>query len=503
MSSVPVQQIVLWAEGVPRRRDEDGGTAYARTRVDPTGVTMSPARPYGRHPDLRRPEHRRVRLAAAASAAVLSLAVGVVPTQAAAAEHMTAASTSAPSGAPAAPPLTDVGHRLDRAALRESLAAIHRAGMYGAYSSVRDGSEQWRGATGLADVDTERRMRPELEHRIGSITKTFTAVAVLQQVHKGRIELDAPIGRYLPELVPGETGREVTVRMLLNHTSGIGDYVLPAFPGVVENPEKVLEENRFRRLDPEHLARLGLAAPPVAERGKHSYSNTNYILAGLLLGKVTGQDPETYITRNVIRKAGLRHTYFPRSPYISGPHAKMYESMYGYIDPARDFSAYDMSWAGTAGAMVSTMRDLNDFYRQLLGGKLLSPAELRAMKTTVPAHDPEPGQEVVMRYGLGLFTMRMPSGGWYWGHNGAVFGAGTWALSTEDGHRQVALGYNLMKYERFDEDNRPKPDPIGDALFQYVDGALSGAGQSSAPRHRPAPGSLPPLNPLVEPGQLR
>ncbi|WP_051338305.1 serine hydrolase domain-containing protein [Streptomyces flavidovirens] len=455
---------------------------------------MTPARPYG-----RRPHHRRGRLAVAASAAVLSLAVGVVPAQAAAAEHVTATPTYATSGAP----FTGVGgHRLDRAALRDSLAAIHRAGMYGAYSSVRDGSEQWRGATGLADVDTERRMRPDFEHRIGSITKTFTAVAVLQQVHKGRIGLDAPIGRYLPELVPGERGREVTVRMLLNHTSGIADYVLPAFPGVVENPGKVLEENRFRRMDPEHLARLGLAAPPVAERGKHAYANTNYILAGLLLRKVTGQDPETYITRNVIRKAGLRHTYFPRSPYISGPHAKMYESMYGYIDPARDFSAYDMSWAGTAGAMVSTMRDLNDFYRQLLGGKLLGPAELRAMKTTVPAHVPEPGQEVVMRYGLGLFSMRMPSG-WYWGHNGAVFGAGTWALSTEDGRRQVAMGYNLTKYERFDEDNRPKPDPIGNALFRYVDGALSDAGQSSAPRHRPAPGSLPPLNDLVKPGQLR
>ncbi|MBT2506449.1 beta-lactamase family protein [Streptomyces sp. ISL-98] len=443
------------------------------------------------HPDRRRPEHRRVRLAAA-SVAVLSLAAGVVPAQAAA--HAPAA----PAAATAA-----ITSGLDREALRDSLAAFHKAGMYGAYSSVRDGSEQWRGAAGLADMDTKRRMRPDFEHRIGSITKTFTSVAVLQQVHKGRIELDAPIGRYLPELIPGERGRKVTVRMLLNHTSGIPDYILPAFPGLTEDPGKSLEENRFRRLDHKQLVRLGLAAQPVAERGKHAYSNTNYIIAGLLLQKVTGQNPETYITRNVIRKAGLRHTYFPRSPYISGPHAKMYESMYGYIDPARDFSVYDMSWAGTAGAMVSTTRDLNDFYRQLLGGKLLGPAELRAMKTTVPAYEPEPGQDVKMRYGLGLYTLRMPSGGWYWGHDGGVFGAGTWALSTENGRRQVAIGYNLMKYERFDEQNRPKPDPIGAALMQYVDGALSGSGKSSTSLRHSPPNSLPTLPPLVTPEQLR
>ncbi|MBT2492298.1 beta-lactamase family protein [Streptomyces sp. ISL-96] len=455
------------------------------------------------HPNNRRhPKHRRGRLAAVASVAVLSLAAGVAPAHAAL--PASATPTTAWSDSSAAP-LAGPDLRLDRPALRDSLAAIHKAGIYGAYSAVRDGSQQWRGATGFADLDTERRMRPDFEHRIGSITKTFTAVAVLQQVHKGRIELDAPIGRYLPELIPGERGRQVTVRMLLNHTSGIADYVLPAFPGLLENPGKVLEDNRFRRLDPEYLARLGLAAPPTAERGTHAYANTNYVIAGLLLQKVTGQDAETYITRNVIRKAGLRHTYFPRSPYISGPHAKMYESMYGYIEPARDFSAYDMSWAGTAGAMVSTMRDLNDFYRQLLGGKLLAPAELRAMKTTVPSYEPEPGQEVAMRYGLGIYTLRMPSGGWYWGHDGGVFGAGTWALSTEDGRRQVAIGYNLMKYERFDENNKPKPDPIGAALFQYVDGALSDpAKPSPSLRQRPAPPStLPPLNPLVTPEQLR
>lgn len=434
-----------------------------------------------------RSDRRRARLAAVASAALLSLLAGASPAGAAAAPPSATATASAASTA--AP--------LDRKALLASLEAFHQAGMYGAYSSVRDGSERWRGAVGVADIDTGRPMRPDYEHRIGSITKTFTSVAVLQQVAEGRIGLDAPIGDYLPNLVPGERGRKVTVRMLLNHTSGIADYILPAFPGLVTDPGQALDEGRFRELVPEELVRLGLAAEPPAPRGTHAYANTNYLIAGLLLEKVTGQDPEAYITENVIRRAGLRHTYFPRSARIPGPHARMYESFYGTIDPARDYSVYDMSWAGTAGAMVSTTDDLNDFYRRLLGGKLLGAAELREMKTTVPAYEPAPGQEVAMRYGLGLYTLKMPGGDWYWGHDGGVFGAGTWALSTEDGRRQAAIGYNLMKYERFGEDGTPLPDPIGSALFGYMDGALSGA-----PAER-APGASPVPQRLVAPEQLR
>ncbi|MFJ2738385.1 serine hydrolase domain-containing protein [Streptomyces sp. NPDC087440] len=423
---------------------------------------------------------RRARLAAIASAALLSLSVGTLPASAAAAPLPTAAT------AEAAP-------HLDRKALRSTLDAIHRAGMYGAYSSVRDGSAQWRGATGVADFGSGRPMRPDLEHRVGSITKTFTSVAVLQQVARGRIALDAPIGDYLPELVPGERGRKVTVRMLLNHTSGIADYVLPAFPKLTTNPQQALDEGQFRRLAPEELVRLGLAATPEQPRGTHAYANTNYILAGLLLKKVTGQDPEAYITRNVIRKAGLRHTYFPRTARIQGPHAKMYESFFGYIDPPRDYSTYDMSWAGTAGALVSTTSDLNDFYRQLLRGELIGAAQLREMKKTVPGHEPGPGEELVLRYGLGLYTLKLPDGAWYWGHDGAVFGAGTLALSTEDGRRQVTLGYNLMKYQRFDENNEPLPSEIDAAIIGHATTALGGT---------PAPGDSPVPQRLAVPEQM-
>lgn len=360
---------------------------------------------------------------------------------------------------------------LDRQALQRSLDALHEAGMYGAYAAVRDGDDHWRGATGVADVDTGRPMRPDMPHRVGSITKTFTTVALLQLVEQGRVDLDSPIGEYLPELVPGERGQAVTVRMLLNHTSGIGDYLPGAFPSLNEGSVDSLAEERFRTLTPKELIGFGLQAPPTGEPGEqHAYSNTNFVILGELLEKVTGTPAEKYITREVIRPAGLRHTYFPRSPFLPKPHAKMYESFYGLFDPPRDFSTYNMSWGGTAGAVVSTMDDLTRFYRALLGGDLLSAEQLAEMQRTVPT--PEGGA-----YGLGLYPVNLPCGQ-AWGHDGAVWGAGTLAFSSPDGERQAAVGLNLMKYQTVSEDGLPQPHPIDEALVLHLVEALCPASEA-------------------------
>ncbi|GGZ88137.1 serine hydrolase domain-containing protein [Streptomyces bluensis] len=373
--------------------------------------------------------------------------------------------TALPAASASASASADTG-TLDRAALRSTLRAVHEAGMYGAYSSVREDRDRWTGAAGLADVDTGRPVAPGMRHRVGSISKTFTAVALLQQVERGKVRLDAPIGAYVPDLVPGERGQDVTVRMLLNHTSGIGDYILGAFPSLAQNSTASLDEERFRSIAPEELVRLGLAAPATGRPGERwSYSNTNYVIAGLILEKVTGQDAGTYITRNVIDRAGLRDTTYPRSPYIKGPHARMYESFYGLIDPPRDYSVYDMSWANTAGAIVSTTDDLNRFYRTLLGGGLIGRAALDEMLTTVPAGG--------IDYGLGIYAQDLPGCGRFWGHDGAVFGAGTIALSSPDGTRQIALGFNLMKYQRLNEDGTGlEPSPIDEALSEHIIRAL-------------------------------
>ncbi|MER6156936.1 serine hydrolase domain-containing protein [Streptomyces sp. NPDC001868] len=366
---------------------------------------------------------------------------------------------------------------LDRTGLRNTLDAIHEAGMYGTYSSARDGRERWTGAAGLADVDTGRKVKPNMRHRVGSISKTFTSVAIMQQVERGRISLDAPVTDYVPELFDGsdadrERGDAITVRMLLNHTSHIGDYILGAFPSLLQNSTSSLDEHRFRSIGPGELVRLGLAADATGSPGAlpGSYSNTNYVVAGLILEKVTGKKASTYITRDVIDRAGLDDTSYARTPHIKGPHPKMYESFYGLIDPPRDYSVYDMSWAYTAGAIVSTTDDLNRFYRKLLTGGLVSRASLAEMQRTVPM-EVAPGATI--DYGLGIFSLDLPGCGRFWGHNGAVFGAGTISLTSGDGRRQLSMGWNLMKYERLNEAGTAfEPSPINDALDVHLIEAL-------------------------------
>ncbi|MET8866860.1 serine hydrolase domain-containing protein [Nonomuraea sp. NPDC004580] len=364
----------------------------------------------------------------------------------------------------ASPAQAATGEGLDRRALREALDAVHEAGMYGLYGEVRDGAKSWRGASGVADVRTNRPAKPDMVHRVGSITKTFTAVAVLQQVARGTIELDAPIGRYLPDVVPGERGQKITVRMLLNHTSHIADLVGPAFPSLYENSAQSLDDHRFRRLTRLQTAKFGLDAPPTGEPGATPgvYSNTNYVLAGLLLEKVTGTKAEDYITRHVIRRAGLRHTAFPRTPHIPGPHSKAYESMLGLIDPPRDYSVYDMSWVTTAGALTSTMDDLNRFYRALLRGELIGPAELAEMKKTVPVV-----AGGLLDYGLGIYAYDLPCGR-FWGHSGSVFGMATESATSEDGGRQISMGVNRTKYQAVGENGQVVPHAIDYASARFL-----------------------------------
>ncbi|MFC9824539.1 serine hydrolase domain-containing protein [Streptomyces erythrochromogenes] len=367
------------------------------------------------------------------------------------------------------------------------MEGVRQAGVPGLYAEVRasgggvfggDTGRTWRGASGVADLDTGRPVRPDMRHRVGSVTKTFTAVAVMQQAEQGRIRLDAPIGDYLPALVPGERGRKITVRMLLNNTSGIPDYIPYAFPSLQTFPSpssaKSLDDNRFRQFRPAELIALGLAAPPAGEPGAATgvYSNTNYLLLGQLLEHATGTTAEEYITHHVIERAGLRNTEFPSGTRIDGPHSRMYEALYGVLDPPRDYSVYDMSWTGTGAALVSTMEDLNRFYAKLLDGKLVNRRSLAEMQRTIPVRALDGS---TIQYGLGLHKVTVPGCGTFWGHDGTVWGARTMSLTRADGKRQMSVGVNLERWNRPDSSGRPQHHPIDDALSTLYRTAMCAA----------------------------
>ncbi|MEN3540759.1 serine hydrolase domain-containing protein [Microbispora sp. ZYX-F-249] len=372
--------------------------------------TPTPARP------ARTPLKRSVRRLAALSLGTLLAMAALVPPANAAAPELRAAPG------------------LDRRELQRTLDEVPKGGIPGAYSAVQDGHQRWRGATGLADLEAKRPTRPDMYHRIGSITKTFVATAALQLVERGRLQLDAPVERYLPGLLPD---RRVTVRMLLNHTSHIGDYDT----ALITSPES-LEEMRVRQYGNEELVRLGLGVGASGEPGQSpgSYSNTNYIVLGLVIGKVSGVPAERYITHHVIERAGLEHTFFPRTSDLPNPHSNAYTSLFGSF-PLRDFSTFNPSSLGTAGAVVSTMEDLNRFYRALFTGRLIGRAQLAEMRRTVPI-TLGVGSSDIMNYGLGLIAYDTPCGR-LWGHEGGVVGMATLSLSTEDGTRQASSGINM------------------------------------------------------------
>ncbi|GAA2620432.1 MULTISPECIES: serine hydrolase domain-containing protein [Streptomyces] len=360
---------------------------------------------------------------------------------------------------------------LDGAALDAAIENVHRAGMPGLFAEVRDGEQVWRGAAGVADVATGRPVTADMRHRVGSITKTFTAAAVLQQAESGRIGLDTPIGRYLPGLVPGERGAAITVRMLLNHTSGLAEYLpyaypsLKAFPSLADTGPQSLDDHRFTRFDPAELIRTGVTAPAVGIPGGRPgvYSNTNYLLLVQLLEQVTGTTAEQYITRNVIERAGLLDTELPAGPYVDGPHSQLYEAWFGMIDPPRDYSVYDMSWVGPSASLISTVADLNRFYAALLAGEIVGPSSLAQMQRTVPVVSQE-GRTI--EYGLGLHPMEGPGPGQgvFWGHGGTVWGGGALAMTRADGKRQMAVAVNLQRWNRLDSAGVPQPHPVDGAL---------------------------------------
>nr|WP_225803898.1 serine hydrolase domain-containing protein [Streptomyces sp. NK15101] len=368
--------------------------------------------------------------------------------------------------------------------LQSALDGVHRAGVPGVFAEVRDRDRAWRGASGVADVTTGRPVGAGMRHRVGSVTKTFTAAAVMQQVERGRIRLDAPIADYLPQLVPGERGRKITVRMLLDNTSGIADYLTYAFPSLRGFPSRLdvstrsLDDNRFRTFRPAELIKMGLSAPPVGEPGGPTgvYSNTNWLILGELLEHVTGVPAEEYITRNVIERAGLRHTAFPTGTRVKGPHSRLYESFYGLIDPPRDYSVYDMSWVGPAAALVSTMEDLNRFYALLLDGRIVSRASLAEMQRTVPTRALDGS---LIQYGLGLHKVESPCGT-FWGHDGTVWGAGTMSLTRADGKRQMSVAVNLIRWNKPDASGKPQPHPIDGAMRTLYARAMCGGASTAS-----------------------
>ncbi|WP_282797227.1 serine hydrolase domain-containing protein [Streptomyces sp. CC224B] len=328
------------------------------------------------------------------------------------------------AAAPSAAPPASVPSPARHGSVRQGLDALVRSdGVPAALASVTDGKGHTRTYTaGVGDIATGAKVPRDGQVRVGSNTKAFTAVVVLQLVAEGTVRLDGHVDTYLPGLVHGEgiDGGRVTVRQLLQHTSGLPDYV-----GHLGDD--------IRYYEPRDLLDLALRHKADFAPGEGwKYSNTNYLVAGLLVQKVTGRPVAVEIDQRVVRRAGLRHTYFP-APGELRPrerHPRGYHQASAGA-PVVDATEWDPSWAWAAGQLVSTNSDLNRFYSALLRGRLLPGPQLDQMRTTVPAGRPFADGA---RYGLGLVGTPLSRGGQvFWGHGGSMTGYETRGGVTEDG----------------------------------------------------------------------
>lgn len=339
-----------------------------------------------------------------------------------------------------------VSGEAERTGLQRGLDGITAESAVGVLMEVRDEDGVWRGTSGVSELGTARPVPAHGRFRTGSITKTFLATVVLQLVAEGRLRLDDKVGTWLPGVVPN--GHRITVRQLLNHTSGVPDYrrALPMPPA----PEFL--DNRLRTWSATELIQRAVLNPPTFEPpgSGYAYSNTGYLLLGQIIEKVTGRSYGEEIERRIIRPLRLRGTSVPgTSPRLRGPHP------HGYVPIQRatgrqlvDLSVMNPSLLGAGGEMISTTSDLNRFMAALLGGRLLPGHLLDDMRT--------PGVKD-RTYGLGLRWQDTSCGVRVYGNDGDALAYQAWSFTTEDRRRQATVALT--------PDFRGDPDDAVEALL--------------------------------------
>jgi D-alanyl-D-alanine carboxypeptidase len=316
--------------------------------------------------------------------------------------------------------------------LQRAVDDVVAAGAPGAVVVVRDGDRTRRLSSGLGDVANGTPIHVADRARIGGVTKSFTATVVLQLAGEGRLRLGDTVERWLPGRI--SNGSAITIRQLLNHTSGIFNFTED--PSVLapyaEDLTRIYNLDEGVRIANEH-------GPLFAPGTQLSYSNTNYVLLGMIVEKATGTSLAAQLAQRIFEPLGLRHTTYPTSSEMPGPY------MHGYFggDTSFDVTALSPTLFGPAGAILSNAEDLGHFYRALLRGRLLAPRLLRAMQTIDPvATGGVPDSGILGGgWGLGLLKERFPCGT-AWGHDAENPGYMTAAWSSKDGDRQVVVIVN-------------------------------------------------------------
>ncbi|OKJ64062.1 serine hydrolase domain-containing protein [Streptomyces sp. CB02261] len=371
------------------------------------------------------PSHRRLAVSATLIAA---LAASIAP-----------ATSAFAATAPVSPTVAETTPAVPAPDMDGVVAALNSAMDNGAPGAMArfTGPDGVRSRTvGVQDRASGASMDIKARFRIGSVSKTFSTVVLLQLVQEGKLELDTPVNTYLPGLLPDD---RITVRHLLTHRSGLADYTNAMFANTVPGFEAV----RNRVFSYQELVDLSLSEPRTTEPGvSYKYSNANFVVVGMLIEKATGRPVSDAYERRIFKPLKLRKTsYVHPDTRIKGTHVR------GYLHPDEaggalvDSTEQTVSWAQSAGAVISNPADLNTFTSALMRGRLLSPAMMQAMTTVTPTDATN-----TRFYGLGLRRYDLSCGTQVYGHTGTVQGFYTYAFSTRDGRRSLSAVANTSNH---------------------------------------------------------
>lgn len=322
-------------------------------------------------------------------------------------------------------------------ALKAAIAGLPNDATTGALVRITGSGGQWFGTSGYSDVNKHTPVNPDGYFRIGSATKMYTAVMVLQLAQEHRIDLDQPVQRYLPGLLPADYP-PVPVHTLLDHTSGLPSVDIPQ----LYEPEWILE-HRYDHWDPKQVVDTAFRHPIDFQPGTaQKYTNTAYVTAGMIVEKVTGRSYARNLRDRITNPLGLCHTYYPNDdPHLPNPAARGYLA---YVDKdgkkhLDDVTEMNQSIPGFAGAIISTAADMDGFIDGLFAGRLLGP-ELKKRLFTVPDVQMSDGSGHAY-YSQGLMRIDV-NGLIVWGKTGSRYGYSSGVFATEDRGRKLVYSVN-------------------------------------------------------------
>jgi D-alanyl-D-alanine carboxypeptidase len=329
-------------------------------------------------------------------------------------------------------------------------AAIQKYHIPGAVVGIWQGKKSWVYAAGLSDIKTKSQMQPGYKFRIASNTKTFTSTVVLQLVDEKKLSLDDKLAKFFPQI---PNSKKITIRQLLNHTSGIFDFVED------ENFQKMYMGDPLRKLTPQEEIDIVLGHEPDFAPGKKwKYSNSNYALLGMIIEKITGSKIEDEVEKRIIKPLKLSQTSFPVTPEMTGEYS------HGYMVPEEDLEDVEeledvinvedleditlvnpsIPWAG--GGMVSNVYDLKKWIRAVVRGELLSWAMRKERFHWIPTNTKD------MEFGLGIMKLQD-----FIGHNGKILGYASFILYSPKKDTTIVLFINKCNEVE-------KEDPMSDII---------------------------------------